>query len=378
MRQRLSCYTSMFENEMVWKMLPLIWKGGTNESLTRHLYMCHSTSFSTWLRIMSLRSDWLGGTTPLFPCRVSLWGWIHPISIDLGRVLVPFCLCGQLGPDWICFWVINLEDPNSLQRDPCVDRCFCAHLFVGEFLSTHLEGCVWLPSRQRDRWTCLLLTRLGSVPGDLDPPTGRKDTFVCSTWRIISRGFFLYGTWSGLEGCSNGISLCLGLVCNRTRGVDVWLNLGNLLRCLHRRIRNNLWRDTWSIPNDPIGCRFLLSLELGQDEQGRIEWWFWGLPGVVVVVKDSWGVPVVLLSAWRESLGTRLDRIRWECLWRRRRRRRRSVTIFSLQGISYVFLNRHASRCERLVLVLIFQDVLLTFSFQCKGSDPQRVVFFVG
>ena len=28
--------------------------------------------------------------------------------------------------------------------------------------------------------------------------------------------------------------------------------------------------------------------------------------------------------------------------------------------------------------MLIFQDVLLTFSFQGKGSDPRRVVFFVG
>ena len=43
-----------------------------------------------------------------------------------------------------------------------------------------------------------------------------------------------------------------------------------------------------------------------------------------------------------------------------------------------MFLHGQTSRCERSVLVLIFQDVFLTFSFQGKGSDPRRVVFFVG
>ena len=43
-----------------------------------------------------------------------------------------------------------------------------------------------------------------------------------------------------------------------------------------------------------------------------------------------------------------------------------------------MFLHGQSSRRERSVLVLIFQYVLLTFSFQGKGGDPRRVVFFVG
>ena len=95
------------------------------------------------------------------------------------------------------------------------------------------------------------------------------------------------------------------------------------------------------------------------------------------MVRDSCRVLllVALASDWRETLGTHLDRIRWECLWRRRRR---SVNIFSLQGISYVFLHEQTSRRERSVLVLVFQEFFLTFSFQGKRSDPQGILFFVG
>ena len=84
---------------------------------------------------------------------------------------------------------------------------------------------------------------------------------------------------------------------------------------------------------------------------------------------------VVLASDWRELLGTHLHRIRRECLWRSRRR---SVTTISLQGISYVFLYEQTSRRERSVLVLVFQEFFLTFSFQGKCSDPQGILFFVG
>ena len=137
-------------------------------------------------------SDQIGWveSIPFFPCRVFLWGWIRPICIDLGMVVVPFCLCGQLGPGWICFWVINLEDLNCLQRDPCVGRWFSWHLSQEGFLPKHLERYVRLVFRQRDKWTCLLLTRLGFYPWGLHRPTGGKDTIACSKWRIISRGFF--------------------------------------------------------------------------------------------------------------------------------------------------------------------------------------------
>ena len=48
-----------------------------------------------------------------------------------------------------------------------------------------------------------------------------------------------------------------------------------MLRCLNRNSRNNLWRDTRSIPNDPTGCRFLLSLKFRQDGQDRDKGWVW-------------------------------------------------------------------------------------------------------
>ena len=178
---------------------------------------------------------------------------------------------------------------NCLQRDPCVGRWFSWHLSREGFLPTHLERCVWLVFRQRDKWTCLLLTRLGFVPWGLDPPTERKDTITCSIWRIISRGFCLNGTWSWPKGCSSGISSCLGVDDGNTHGVGVWLSLGNWLHPVNRRIQNNLWRDTWSIPNDPTGCQCLFSLKLGQDGQGREKGW--------QVVKDSCRV-LLLVSAW--------------------------------------------------------------------------------
>ena len=210
---------------------------------------------------------------PFFPCRVFLWGWIRPISIGLGMVLVPFCLCGQLGPGWILFWLINLEDSNSLQRDPCVGRWFSWHLSREGFLSMHLERCVWLLFRQRDKWTCLLLAKLGFFLQGLHRPIWRKDTIAWNSWRITSRGFFLNGTWSWPRRCSSNISSCLKVVGGNTHNVDVWLSLSNLLHCVNRNSRSNLWRDTWSIPNDPTGCRCLFSLKLGQDGQGREKGW---------------------------------------------------------------------------------------------------------
>ena len=52
--------------------------------------------------------------------------------------------------------------------------------------------------------------------------------------------------------------------------------------------------------------------------------------------------------------------------------------VFSLQGISYVFEHDHASGCERSILVLVFQDVFLSFSFQGEGGDPGGIIVFVG
>ena len=181
-------------------------------------------------------------------------------------------------------------------------------------------------------------------------------------------GFFLNGTWSWPKGWRSDISSCPGVDGSSTRGVDVWLSLSNLPHCLNRNSRNNLWRDTWSTPSDPTGCRFLLFLKLGQDGRDREKGWVWR------VLKDSYRV-LLLVSAWRETLGIHLGRILEECLWGRKGR---LVTIFSLQGISYMFWYWHASRRERSVLVLIFQDFFLSFLFQGKGGDPQRVVVFVG
>ena len=166
---------------------------------------------------------------PFFPCRIFLWGWIRPISIDLGRVVVPPCLCEQSDLDWLCFWVINLQDSNCLRRDP---------------LSLDLQRCAWRFFRHGDRRSCLLLTRFGFCPRGLDPPTERKDTVGWSTWRITSRGFFLYGTWSWPKGCNSDISSYLALYDGSTRGVVVGLSLSNRLHFAHHRRRNNLWWDT--------------------------------------------------------------------------------------------------------------------------------------
>ena len=86
-------------------------------------------------------------------------------------------------------------------------------------------------------------------------------------------GFFLNGTWSWPRGWRSDISSCPGVDGGSTRGVDIWLSLSNLLHCPNRNSRNNLWRNTWSIPNDPTGCRFLFCLKLGQDGQDREKGW---------------------------------------------------------------------------------------------------------
>ena len=129
-----------------------------------------------------------------------------------------------------------------------------------------------LPSKRQMNFSASSQIRF-FFPWGLHSPTGRKDTFACSTWRTISRDFFLNGTWSWPKGCSSGISFCLGVNGGNTRGVGVWLNLRNWLHLVNRRIQNNLWWGTWSIPNDPTGCRCLFSLKLGQDGQGREKGW---------------------------------------------------------------------------------------------------------
>ena len=63
MKHKSSFNTSMFEMKRWLKVRVVLWRVSTNEYLTRHFYRCHSTSFSTSLRIVSFRSDW---TIPLF------------------------------------------------------------------------------------------------------------------------------------------------------------------------------------------------------------------------------------------------------------------------------------------------------------------------
>ena len=286
---------------------------------------------------MFFKSDWLGGTKPL----------CSRTNCSLG--VTSGCQLPSNGPI-------------------CLSMVFRTPLW-GEFLSSHLERCVWRFYHQRDKWTCLLLAKLGFFLQGLHRPIWRKDTIAWNSWRITSRGFFLNGTWSWPRRCSSNISSCLKVVGGNTHNVDVWLSLSNWLRLVNRWAQNNPWRDPCAIPNDPTRCRFLLSLKLGQDEQDMEKGCVWR------VVRDSCRVVLLLLVLdWRETPGIYLDRIRLECLWRRRR----LITIFSLQGISYVFLHEQTSRRVRSVLVLIFQELFLTFSFQGKGSDPRRVVFFVG
>ena len=105
-------------------------------------------------------SDRIGSVWPylFFPGTIVLWGW-----------------------PWVA---------NCLQRDPCIYRCFSLLLSGEGFLSKHLVRNVWLVFRQRDKSTCLLVTKLGFFLWGLHRPIGGKDTIACSTWRIISRGFF--------------------------------------------------------------------------------------------------------------------------------------------------------------------------------------------
>ena len=307
-------------------------------------------------------------TLLLFPldrgsCFSNPIGWVGRTLF----VLEPFVLWG---------W---RQVANYLQRDPFDHPRACwwfpLHLFGGGFLLAHLERCVWPVCHRRGRWTCLLRAKLGFFLGGLHPPTGRKGIFAWNTWRIISRGFFLNGTWSWLKRCSSDISSCLGVVGSNTDEVDVWRSLSNGLHLVNRRTQNNPWRDTCGIPNDPIGCRFLFFLKLDRDERSMEKGWLWVL--LLLVVKGSCRVLrlVVLVLDWRGWLGIHRDRIRrrW-CLWRRRR----LVTIFSLQSISYMFLHQQTSGRERSVLVLVFQEFLLTFTFQSKRSHSQGILFFMG
>ena len=242
-------------------MLLVLWKEWTNECLTRQLYRCHSTSFSTWFHTISLRSDWLGVTIPLFSrCNRSF-------GVNSSG----------------CQFPSNGPTPST-----SLLMIFRTPFWRGVSCKTSLKvRFIILPSV-----ICLLLAKLGFFLSAFHWPTGRNDTIACSTWRIISPGFFLNGTWSWPTCWRSDISSFLGVDGSRTRGVDVWLSLGNIARCLNRNTRNNLWRGTCFIPSDPTGCRFLFSLQLlpgGRDRDKQL-----GL----TAGRDFYRV-LLLVSAWR-------------------------------------------------------------------------------
>ena len=143
-------------------------------------------------------------------------------------------------------------------------------LLSGEgFLSKHLERCVWLVFHRRDKWTCQ--TRFFPLGSSLTH--WKKGHNRLQHLKNNLPGFFLNGTWSWPRGWRSDISSCPGVDSGSTRGVDVWLSLSNLLHCPNCNSQNNLWRNTWSIPNDPTGCWFLFCLKLGQDGQDREKGW---------------------------------------------------------------------------------------------------------
>ena len=52
--------------------------------------------------------------------------------------------------------------------------------------------------------------------------------------------FFLNGTWSWPRCWRSDILSCPEVIGRRTRGVDIWLSLGNVTRCLNRNKQNSL------------------------------------------------------------------------------------------------------------------------------------------
>ena len=133
--------------------------------------------------------------------------WTCAIRLLFPLACVPFLLdrIGSVWPDLFVPRPIVLwgwpRVANCLQRDPCACRWLSLLLSREGFLSKHLERCVWLVFRQRDKWTCLLLTRLGFFPWGLHWSTGRKDTIARSTWRTISRSVVgVRGPWVSVFG----------------------------------------------------------------------------------------------------------------------------------------------------------------------------------
>ena len=66
--------------------------------------MCHSTSFSTCLWIMSFKSDWLGGTNPLCSRTICSFGVTSGCQLpSKGPIRSPLLPRGVM-----CFWTISL------------------------------------------------------------------------------------------------------------------------------------------------------------------------------------------------------------------------------------------------------------------------------